>query len=250
LPRVPIDRSQIQQVLLNLTSNAIQAILSGSADRSARDHRPDGDRGSTDGRPSGSPSPTTVPGRRLDRTKLFVPFFTTKAPGEELGSGLPVSFDIVRRHEGRLRVRAGAGWARRPVGHRPADGRAATRDGLDGATRPAAKVASPASPRRQTRTAANGAGSNGGSGVVPARRPRALVLDDEESIRTFLRKALVAAGFDAVVVADGVTAVSEVRSAPIDVALVDHSDGGDDRDRRVRRRGRGSSRASPSAGSS
>ena len=28
LPRVPIDRSQIQQVLLNLTSNAIQAILS------------------------------------------------------------------------------------------------------------------------------------------------------------------------------------------------------------------------------
>ncbi len=48
------------------------------------------------------------------------------------------------------------------------------------------------------------------------------MLDDEESIRTFLRKALVAAGFDAVVVADGLTAVSEVRSGPIDVALVDH----------------------------
>jgi CheY-like chemotaxis protein len=48
------------------------------------------------------------------------------------------------------------------------------------------------------------------------------VLDDEEAIRTFLRKTLVAAGFDAIVAADGETAVSEVGRAAIDVALVDH----------------------------
>ena len=48
------------------------------------------------------------------------------------------------------------------------------------------------------------------------------MLDDEESIRTFLRKALTAAGFETIVVADGETAVSEVRAAPFDVALVDH----------------------------
>jgi CheY-like chemotaxis protein len=54
------------------------------------------------------------------------------------------------------------------------------------------------------------------------RRPRALILDDEESIRIFLRKVLGAAGFETVVAADGETAISAVRSGPIDVALVDH----------------------------
>ena len=40
LPRIAIDRSQIQQVLINLTSNAIQAILTDRPTGRARDRRP------------------------------------------------------------------------------------------------------------------------------------------------------------------------------------------------------------------
>ena len=218
LPRVPIDRSQIQQVLLNLTSNAIQAILSdrptGRLEITAR-------RGPRiDGRATVRITVTDDgPGvAASDRTKLFVPFFTTKAPGEGTGLGLPVSFDIVRRHEGRLRFEpAPGGRGARFVIDLPT---AAPKRETTPAARPGPATKARSRPARGA--ARNGAGANGGAGVVLARRPRALVLDDEESIRTFLRKALVAAGFDAVVVADGVTAVSEVRSGPIDVALVDH----------------------------
>ena len=50
----------------------------------------------------------------------------------------------------------------------------------------------------------------------------ALVLDDVESIRAFLGKALRRAGFETIVVADGPTAIDEIRRATVDVVLVDH----------------------------
>ncbi len=227
LPRVPIDRSQIQQVLLNLTSNAIQAILSdrptGRLEITAR-------RGPrANGRPVVRITVTDdgpgVPAS--DRTKLFVPFFTTKAPGEGTGLGLPVSFDIVRRHDGRLRFEpAPGGRGARFVIDLPTElppGNAAV--GAGNGASAAADDASVSAPR-----ARSGSGRTGrrrvGRPATPvgpgSRRPRALVLDDEELIRTFLRKALGSAGYEAIVVGDGETAVGEVRRAPVDVALVDH----------------------------
>jgi PAS domain S-box-containing protein len=216
LPRVAIDRSQIQQVLVNLTSNAIQAILAdrptGRLEISAR-------RG-----PRTEAGPTvriTVtddgPGvAASDRTKLFVPFFTTKAPGEGTGLGLPVSFDIVRRHQGHLRFE-------------PAPGGRGARFVIDlPVTAPTPPPASGGAPAESPPTAATVVqpirrrGGRARAAQAATRRPRALVLDDEESIRTFLRKALTAAGFETIVVADGETAVSEVRRAMFDVALVDH----------------------------
>lgn len=219
LARVAIDRSQIQQVLINLTSNAIQAILSdrptGRLQISAR-RAPDDEAAGmvritvTDDGPGVAPA---------DRTKLFVPFFTTKEPGEGTGLGLPVSFDIVRRHEGSLRFE-------------PAPGGRGARFIIDLPIEP--PLASPvgpgaageaALPPAVARRSSLGRRRTRGQGKTPKaqdRRPRALVLDDEESIRAFLRKALTGAGFEAIVVADGLAAVNEVRNASIDVALVDH----------------------------
>jgi CheY-like chemotaxis protein len=54
------------------------------------------------------------------------------------------------------------------------------------------------------------------------RRPRILALDDEPSIRSFLRKALAAAGMDCVPFPDGAQALEGVRETDFDVMLIDH----------------------------
>ncbi|MGZ8502324.1 MAG: hybrid sensor histidine kinase/response regulator, partial [Candidatus Limnocylindrales bacterium] len=215
LPRVAIDRSHIQKVIINHTPNAIPAI---HADRPAGRLEIAARRGSTgDGRPTVRITVTDDgPGvAAFDRSKLFVPFFSTKAPGQGTGLGLSVSFDIVRRHDGTL-------------SYEPAPGGRGARFIVDlPVEAPSSARAQPSPtrtrPARQARRSPAGARDRAVTGRAPgARRPRALILDDEESIRTFLRKALTAAGFEAVVAADGQTAVSAVRAGPIDVALVDH----------------------------
>jgi two-component system, NtrC family, sensor kinase len=43
-----------------------------------------------------------IPGKNL--TKIFLPFFTTKPTGEGTGLGLSLSYEIIKAHEGELRV--------------------------------------------------------------------------------------------------------------------------------------------------
>jgi len=97
LPRVEGDRVQLQQVLLNLILNAIDA-MSPIRDRareltivSRRDGR---DAVLVEVRDTG---PGLEPGHA---ERLFEPFFTTKAEG--LGIGLSISRSIVEAHDGRL----------------------------------------------------------------------------------------------------------------------------------------------------
>jgi C4-dicarboxylate-specific signal transduction histidine kinase len=103
LPRVPGDKVQCQQVLLNLIINAIEAMSEIGQRRreltivSAVDG-PDAVR--IEVRDSGT---------GLDRERaaqLFEPFYTTKAEG--LGIGLSISRSIVEAHGGRLTAGANA----------------------------------------------------------------------------------------------------------------------------------------------
>jgi len=102
LPRVAGDQVQLQQVLINLIMNAVEAMrLSAERPRkllirSAK---------STDGvlvqvQDSG---PGIEP-RLADR--IFEPFFTTKAEG--IGMGLAISRSIIESHGGRLSIAAGS----------------------------------------------------------------------------------------------------------------------------------------------
>ncbi|MGA3058591.1 MAG: hybrid sensor histidine kinase/response regulator, partial [Candidatus Limnocylindrales bacterium] len=58
--------------------------------------------------------------------------------------------------------------------------------------------------------------------AAPSQRPRILALDDEPSIRSFLRKALTAAGMECVPFQSGPQALDGVREASFDVMLIDH----------------------------
>jgi len=93
------DRYELQQVLLNLITNAVQAVSS---------------------LPAGRPRKIVVATARLDQqallrvrdtgpgvtsqnaSSLFTPFFTTKAPGQGTGLGLSLSYGLVKSHEGEL----------------------------------------------------------------------------------------------------------------------------------------------------
>jgi PAS domain S-box-containing protein len=96
LPRVQGDRVQLQQVLLNLILNAIEAMRDvGEAEREllvSTRHEPDGV--SVEVRDSG---PGFVPAA-LER--VFEAFYTTKPGG--LGLGLSICRSIIEAHDGRL----------------------------------------------------------------------------------------------------------------------------------------------------
>lgn len=98
LPKVFADANRLEQVVLNLLSNAIHAVLHGPAKSGniVVRTRMNGDAVALDVSDDGP----GIPGETL--AKIFDPFFTTKAPGEGTGLGLTVSQGIVRDHGGNL----------------------------------------------------------------------------------------------------------------------------------------------------
>jgi putative two-component system response regulator len=55
----------------------------------------------------------------------------------------------------------------------------------------------------------------------PPRRPRVLVVDDEEGVRSFLRRLLAADGYDVELAQDGSSSLARIAASPPDVVLLD-----------------------------
>jgi two-component system sensor histidine kinase AtoS len=99
VPAVRADRDQLRQVLLNLVTNAYDAMPEGGLVVLEVATDPDGVRITVADTGSG------IDDEALDR--LFEPFFTTKAKG--IGLGLSVAHRIVEAHGGSLSVKAQPG---------------------------------------------------------------------------------------------------------------------------------------------
>jgi signal transduction histidine kinase len=96
LPRVRCRGGQVQQVFMNLLTNAAQA--AGPGGEIFISAEPDGGGVRVAVRDSGPGVPAEL------ATKIFDPFFTTKDVGEGTGLGLAISQRIVRSHGGRIEL--------------------------------------------------------------------------------------------------------------------------------------------------
>jgi len=101
LPKVNGTRDQLQMVFVNLVTNAVEAMPEGGELTIAATqekgtvalHFTDTGRGI---------DPKTLP-------KIFEPFFSTKAEVKGVGLGLSISYGIIRRHDGEIRVKSRPG---------------------------------------------------------------------------------------------------------------------------------------------
>jgi signal transduction histidine kinase len=94
LPQVTCYPAKVNQVVLNLLTNAIDA-CNGGGKVTVRTAPAEG----------GVEIHVSDTGRGIDpavRGKIFDPFFTTKPPGHGTGLGLSISYGIVQDHGGRL----------------------------------------------------------------------------------------------------------------------------------------------------
>ena len=102
LPKVWCDASQIEQVVLALVVNAIDAMPNGG-NLTLRTRRKGDTQVQIEVRDDGAGMPAEV------LANLFEPFFTTKEHGRGLGLGLAISRSIVDRHEGTIEAMSAPG---------------------------------------------------------------------------------------------------------------------------------------------
>ena len=101
------DANQLQQVLVNIILNAVQASVSGSTIH-VKSYK-DIDYVAVEILDTG------VGINNQDLTKVFDPFFTTKSEGEGTGLGLSVSYGIVKHHGGTIHLESNQGSGLRVV---------------------------------------------------------------------------------------------------------------------------------------
>jgi signal transduction histidine kinase len=98
---VTYDAQQIEQVLINMIQNAIQAMPHGGTLRMSLSQA--GEAVALAVQDTG----VGIPPENLRR--VFDPFFTTKPEGEGTGLGLSVSYGIITHHRGRIDVKSTVG---------------------------------------------------------------------------------------------------------------------------------------------
>lgn len=193
-PPALADADQVRQIVHNLLANADHAI---------RQEHPEG-RIVVRIRPRDGMVEMVVedtgPGIREEvRKRIFDPFFTTKSVGEGTGLGLSVSYRLAEEHGGEITA---GNWGRPAV-----EGGAAG----EGGARIALRL--PVAERAETREEVE---------ASHERRPGVLVVDDDATVASVVRRFLSRSGFEAAEVHGGEEALVRLaRAAPPGAILID-----------------------------
>ncbi len=202
IPLVRADATQIRQVIMNLITNASDAVGEQSGLITIRTGAMHADESYLREIFVGSDAPpgdyafveVSDTGAGMDeetRAHIFDPFFTTKSSGR--GLGLAAVLGIVRSHRGAIKVYSQPG---------------------KGTT---IKFLLPATP---TEVAANGGPVHGPAVPLAGNGRTILIVDDEETVRIVAARMLERAGFKVLHAADGRQAVEIFRRNQDEIALV------------------------------
>ncbi len=112
LPRIKCYPAKINQVIMNLLTNAVDACANGGQIIVRCATEPGGVR--IEVADNGCGIPPEI------RNRIFDPFFTTKPPGEGTGLGLAISYAIVEDHRGAIEVLSDTGKGSTFIVHLPA----------------------------------------------------------------------------------------------------------------------------------
>ena len=209
--QVLADATQMQQVLMNLCTNAWQSMEGGSGDITValREVRLDASQAlQLGGLASGAYACLSVadngPGMDIEtQRRIFEPFFTTKAPGTGTGLGLAVVHGIVKAHRGAIDLQSGPGEGTRFDVYLPLAAEGAAGDALS--------VASPMQPVTAAPVLA-------GKHVV--------YIDDYEALVFLVGRLLRKQGHSATTFDSGEAALEWMRAhpeVPVDLVVSDHN---------------------------
>lgn len=193
IPRARANPDEIRQLVLNLLLNAEHAVTASAPPR-----RITLQSGVVEGMVYVEVSDTGPGVPEHLRHRIFEPFFTTKEVGEGTGLGLSISHGIAEAHGGRLELTKSDGHG------------ASFRLALPTAEQPAAasEPEAAAAPRIRRRADAPG-------------MPRALVIDDEVSVRALVARLLARHGYTVDQAADGEDALRQLEANDFDLVLCD-----------------------------
>ena len=199
LPEVLGDRHAIQQVVLNLLTNAAQAVAGNPP------HRPRTVRAATwfDGRVHLRVQDTGPGISEEVARQLFTPFFTTKEPGQGTGLGLSISYSIVEAHGGKISVEPA-----------PAGGGASFHVEF-----PPAPADAPAKVERQRTPAPATRSSRASKGARPARS--ILLVDDDQAVRRMVQALFGREGHEVEVARNGQHALELATNRVFDLIIAD-----------------------------
>jgi len=190
LPKIMADSHQLQQVILNILSNARQAteafrrdgrivLRTGTSDTQVWVRIKDNGPG--------------IPAEYLNR--IFDPFFTTKPQGKGTGLGLSLSYGIIQEHKGTIRVESQPGEGAEFIIGLPL-----------------------------TDSAANVSATKAASGTPFGSNPAALsvlVIDDEESILQLVQEVLRREGHKVDTATNGQAALALIGQRHYDAIISD-----------------------------
>lgn len=191
LPPVLADANQIQQVLLNILTNAQQAMeghqTEGQIKITTEFQKPYVRVRIEDNGPGIAPE---------NMQRLFDPFFTTKEVGKGTGLGLSLCYGFIKEHGGTITPVSEVGKGATFIIELPASENSVV----------SAASASSDTKKFQLRR---------------GKGKRVLVIDDEEDILTLVQEALGAQGYEVQVSKDGESALSELNANHFDLAICD-----------------------------